>query len=76
MIFFSDDDIQHEVIGGYSPMRSFVPTAFFSWKKIQEESETTIVIGEKIDVLEVLFPTEIGHKIKGSFQIFELLFLD
>ena len=54
-------------------MRFFVPTAFFkksldcifSWKKIGEELETTIVIGEKIDILEVLFPTEIGHKIKG-----------
>ena len=57
-------------------MRSFVPTAFFSWKKIHEELETTIVVGEKIDILEVLFPLEIGHKIKGSFQIFKLLFLD
>ena len=65
-------------------MRIFVPNFFlpktpnciFSWKTKSENLETTIVIGKKIDILEVLFPTEIEHKIKGSFQNFKLLFLD
>ena len=66
MIFFSDDD---EVIAPILVPAAYFPKSLdciFSWKKKSERQETTIVIGKEIDILEVLFPTEIEHKIKGK----------